>query len=289
MPGRRLRNDPPISDPGRHPARLRNHHRRAPHHLQRRRHLHQRRHHLRPRIGPHPLSYTDLDLQRRRPVSPLNPSLKHANPPRTFPTTYVAYTDFSHITVASAPTCATASTDLTLGAPTNWASLVYPTAQFPAGGLLPQALVGYLDSLPAVAAELGGTIVSNCDPQQGGTLPPAAAPTATATVASSVGGVVRRTVPTTTNVPAAAAANQGPAPPPPPPPPPPPAQSGAVNPFSPAGTTGSVTANAVTPATATYAGPVLQTTNAAARPGDGDAWLVRTLLPGLCGVFVFFV
>lgn len=204
--------------------------------------------------------------------------------PRTFPTTYVAYTDFSHVSVASAPTCATASTDLPLGAPTNWASLVYPTAQVPAGGHLPQALVGYLDSLPAVAAELGGTIVSNCDPQQGGTLTPAAAPTATATVATSVGGVVRRTVPTTTDIPAAAAANQGPAPPPPAP-----APSGAVNPFSPAGTAGSVTANAATPATATYAGPVLQTTNAAARPGDSDAWLVRTLLPGLCGVFVFFV
>jgi hypothetical protein len=62
-----------------------------------------------------------------------------------------------------------------------------------------------------------------------------------------------------------------------------------VNPFSPAGTAGSVTANAVTPATATGSSPVLQTNvNAAARPDDG-AWLARTLLPGLCGVFVFLV
>ena len=135
-----------------------------------------------------------------------------SNASRTFPTTYVAYTDFSHISVASVPTCATASVDLALGAPTDWASLIFPTAAVPAGGLLPPALVGFLDSLPEVVGELGGTIVSNCDPQQGGTLTPAAAPTATATLATSVGGVVRRTVPTTTNVPAAAAANQGLAP-----------------------------------------------------------------------------
>ena len=72
--------------------------------------------------------------------------------------------------------------------------------------------------------------------------------------------------------------------------------SGAVNPFSPAGPAatvagGSVTANAVAPSKTTASGPVLQTTNAAARHdgGGGDAWLIRTLLPGLCGVFVLFV
>jgi len=38
----------------------------------------------------------------------------------TFPTTYVAYTDFSHISVNSVPTCSSGSVDLTLGQPTNW-------------------------------------------------------------------------------------------------------------------------------------------------------------------------
>jgi hypothetical protein len=108
----------------------------------------------------------------------------------TYPTTYVAYTSFEHISVSTnvfAQTCASATAPLTLGNPTPWASLVFPTSDVLPGLHLPTALVNYLDSNPTVISELGGTIASNCDPQQSGTATPAAAPTGTTTVASAVG------------------------------------------------------------------------------------------------------
>lgn len=111
----------------------------------------------------------------------------------TYPTTYVAYTDFSHISVISDGTCTSSSTDLTL-ASSNWASLIYPTGVIPPGLLLPPALVNYLDSDTAVQSELGGTVVSNCDPQAGPTQAAASA-TETLTTAEIVGQL------TTTNDP----------------------------------------------------------------------------------------
>jgi hypothetical protein len=121
----------------------------------------------------------------------------------TWPTTYVAYTSFEHISVSTnvfAQTCASISSPVTLGNPTPWASLVFPTADIPPGLILPTALVDYLDSNPTVVAELGGTIASDCDPQDGATPAAAAAPTATVTLATGVSGVTR----STTTVPAEA-------------------------------------------------------------------------------------
>lgn len=184
--------------------------------------------------------------------------------------------------------------ELPLGQPTNFASLVFPTGEVPPGDeLLPTALVNYLDSLPVVQAELGGTIASNCEPGPAGPYTPAAAPIAMATIATSVGGVYRRTITSTNGIPAAAAANQGPTPTSAPATAPV-SQSVYIQPapISPKGGTiatygsGSVTANVVS--SSPSSGPVVQTANAAVREGDNNAWL-RILSLGMCGVFAFFV
>lgn len=106
------------------------------------------------------------------------------NTPRTYPTTYVAYIDFSHIFVVPVSTgCLTATEKLVLPSPTDFAPLIFPSASVSESGKPPSTLISYLNSLPTVLVQLSGTpIGSSCDPIVGGTT--------TAQVASTAVGVV---------------------------------------------------------------------------------------------------
>ncbi|OCK87545.1 uncharacterized protein K441DRAFT_355357 [Cenococcum geophilum 1.58] len=102
----------------------------------------------------------------------------------TYPTTYVAYIDFSHIFVVPVSTgCLTATEKLVLPSPTDFAPLIFPSASVSESGKPPSTLISYLNSLPTVLVQLSGTpIGSSCDPIVGGTT--------TAQVASTAVGVV---------------------------------------------------------------------------------------------------
>jgi len=95
------------------------------------------------------------------------------NTPRTYPTTYVAYIDFSHIFAVPVSTgCLTATEKLVLPSPTDFASLIFPSASVSESGKPPSTLISYLNSLPTVLVQLSGTpIGSSCDPIVGGTTP----------------------------------------------------------------------------------------------------------------------
>jgi len=106
------------------------------------------------------------------------------NIPRTYPTTYVAYIDFSHIFAVPVSTgCLTATEKLVLPSPTDFAPLIFPSASVSESGKPPSTLISYLNSLPTVLVQLSSTpIGSSCDPIVGGTT--------TAQVASAAVGVV---------------------------------------------------------------------------------------------------
>ena len=106
------------------------------------------------------------------------------NTPRTYPTTYVAYIDFSHIFAVPVSTgCLTATEKLVLPSPTDFAPLIFPSASVSESEKPPSTLISYLNSLPTVLVQLSGTpIGSSCDPIVGGTT--------TAQVASTAVGVV---------------------------------------------------------------------------------------------------
>ncbi|OCK78366.1 hypothetical protein K432DRAFT_406534, partial [Lepidopterella palustris CBS 459.81] len=88
----------------------------------------------------------------------------------TYPTTYVAYFDFNHLTaVPVASGCLTATEELVLPSPTDFAPLVFPSASVTQSGLPPSALITYLNSLPTVTSQLGGLIGQSCDPIVGTT------------------------------------------------------------------------------------------------------------------------
>jgi hypothetical protein len=115
------------------------------------------------------------------------------NYPRTYPTTYVAYTSFGHTEAFLAPgatTCATSREAVTL-ANTQWQSVIFPTQSVPAGGVgLPDTLVNYLNNLPEVRQQIGFA-VSDCDPQAGATLVEPPPQTLTVVSAVSVAGPTR--------------------------------------------------------------------------------------------------
>jgi len=96
----------------------------------------------------------------------------------TWPTTYLAYTAFSHEFVHSQSVtsdCSLTSSTLVLGSPTNFASLIFPADATPGPNLPPSALIDNLNAQPVVLAQLGGTpIGSSCDPVAGGVSNPTA-------------------------------------------------------------------------------------------------------------------
>jgi hypothetical protein len=89
----------------------------------------------------------------------------------TWPTTYLAYTDFSHFYLSpqsSTSICFTTSSELHLPDPTNYTPLIFPASATPGPELPPAALVDYLNAQPTIIQQMGGTTIGqSCDPIAG--------------------------------------------------------------------------------------------------------------------------
>ncbi|KAK3064990.1 hypothetical protein LTS18_014483 [Coniosporium uncinatum] len=124
----------------------------------------------------------------------------------THPTTYLAYTRFSHqfiIPQSVTTVCAYSTETLSLPTPTEWSSLIYPESETPGPLLPPTSLIDYLERQSTVREQLGvSQIASSCDPSNGA-IATAETPTAgdavlqtTTAGAIDARGVVRRQSPT---------------------------------------------------------------------------------------------
>jgi hypothetical protein len=107
----------------------------------------------------------------------------------TWPTVYLAYTDFSRLYLApesSTSVCSSTSSQLVLPAPTDFENLIYPASETPGPSLPPAALIDYLNAQPTIIAQLSGsTIGQSCDPIAGGIAAPLTSTVATEVVYTS--------------------------------------------------------------------------------------------------------
>lgn len=137
----------------------------------------------------------------------------------TWPTTYIAYTGFSHIfQVTAVSACLSTTASLNLPVPTEYASLIYDAKDTPGPSLPPAALISYLNAQPTVIAQMGGPIGQSCDPLVGGVDAPATSTAAIQVTYSSTH--ILAEVPGTTVISTAIPETQPAATTTPPPPPP---------------------------------------------------------------------
>ncbi|KAI8931997.1 hypothetical protein NX059_010893 [Plenodomus lindquistii] len=86
--------------------------------------------------------------------------------PLTYPTTYVAYETFSHISIEPIGTvCVSSTLTLALPSPTNYEPLIVDLSDVPNTATVAPTVVAYLNNLPTVIQQLGETIGAGaCDP-----------------------------------------------------------------------------------------------------------------------------